>query len=230
MLTRLQLSSAPTQAAEAIRQALARGEYPPGSRLPEEQLASQLGISRVPVREALSALVAQGLLEKRQRGVYVPVLEAKDLSQIYLARAALENVLYERAAPHFTSRDISELRQIEHQVERAARSASLLKLTEANRALHFAMMQRASLPLILELVATLWDRSTPYRAYYWLTDEHRDVTVREHRLIVQACERGDGAELARLNAQHRQELLSGEHPWLTYDEDPSRISRTAARG
>jgi DNA-binding GntR family transcriptional regulator len=227
VLAPLRLLSATHQAGDAIRKALAAGDYAPGTRLYEEQVAAELGISRVPVREALSALVAQGLLERRQRGVYVPELQANDLNQIYMAREALENVLYQSAAHRLELRDVAQVKRIAQKLEHAAVTGSIKQMTEHNRAFHFAIMERAELPLIQQIVATLWDRTTYYRAYYWLTVEHRSLTIAEHGLIVAACEAADGAELVRLHIQHRQELLAEDFPWLGRQSSGGDVERLA---
>lgn len=230
VLAPLRLLSATHQTGDAIRKALAAGDYSPGTRLYEEQVAAELGISRVPVREALSALVAQGLLERRQRGVYVPELQASDLSQIYKAREALENLLYQNAAQRLGPRDVAHVKGIALKVERAEATSSIKEMAEQNRAFHFAIMKRAELPLIEQIVATLWDRTTYYRAYYWLTEEHRSLTIAEHRLIVAACESGNGVELVRLHIQHRQELLSEDFPWLGRQPDGGEVEPRASHG
>src|SRR5665213_1218863 len=82
-MKRASVASATGEATSILVDALGRGEFRPGTRLTEESVASQLGISRIPVREALSALVARTLLERRGRAVFVPRLDYSDLEQIY---------------------------------------------------------------------------------------------------------------------------------------------------
>ena len=213
-LKRLRLSSATAQAVEALRTALANGEYEPGTRLFEETIANELGISRIPVREALAMLVAQGLLERRQRSVLVPALNSAEVEELYLGRAVLESLLYDRAGPRMRDLDIAKLERVEAALEAAASSDSLKDLALHNRSLHFTILERGGLPMICDLVGQLWDRTSYYRAYFWLEESHRHVTIAEHRVIIDACKARDGKALVELHHQHRLAMQLAHPRWL----------------
>jgi DNA-binding GntR family transcriptional regulator len=213
-LKRLRLSSATAQAVEALRTALANGEYEPGTRLFEETIAGELGISRIPVREALAMLVAQGLLERQQRSVLVPALDLAEVDELYLGRAGLESLLYDRAGPRIREVDLTKLERVEASLEAAAASDSLKDLALYNRSLHFTIMERAGLPMLCDLVGQLWDRTSYYRAYFWLDESHRRVTIAEHRTIIDACKARDGKALVELHNQHRLAMQLAHPIWL----------------
>jgi DNA-binding GntR family transcriptional regulator len=213
-LKRLRLSSATAQAVEALRAALANGEYEPGTRLFEESIANEFGISRIPVREALAMLVAQGLLERRQRSVLVPALNSAEVEELYLGRAALESLLYDRAGPRIRDVDVAKLERAEAALEAAASNSSLKDLALHNRSFHFTILERGGLPMICDMVGQLWDRTSYYRAYFWLEESHRRVTIEEHRLIIDACKARNGNALVELHHQHRLEMERAHPRWL----------------
>lgn len=205
------------QLAADLRRRLAVGDLRADTRLVETQLAKEYNVSRIPVREALGTLCAEGLLERRapHRGVYVPVLSAADLSEIYLARGALETLLYTAAAAQLTSENIGKLEALEREIELAVSAEDLLLLSRANRDFHFEIMKASRMPRIVGIAERLWDVTESYRAYFWADPEHRAFTIQGHREILKACMLRDSAALVAANNRHRQELTSVRWPWIS---------------
>jgi DNA-binding GntR family transcriptional regulator len=212
-LGRVHVQSAKDQVVELLRAALARGDYPPSSRLIEDEIAERLGTSRIPVREALATLVAQGLLVRRTRGVFVPDLNPAEIEQIYLAREALESPLYERAAAAMRDVDIARLRHLHRELMAADTDGAIDAFGIHNHAFHFAILERAELPLVLELVDQLWARTSFYRAFFWLKAEHRRQTIDEHEQIIETCGRRDGPALVAVHRRHRGRMLRYNAAW-----------------
>jgi DNA-binding GntR family transcriptional regulator len=214
---KLVVSSATSEATSTLVDALARGEFRPGTRLTEESVAAQLGISRVPVREALSALVARTLLERRGRAIHVPTLDYDDLEQVYLARGALEDILYDRAADRIDEQRIRAITRLSQQIHKASETDSFDKINARNRAFHFTIMEAAELPLVTGILANLWDRTAFYRAFFALSTDNREKTQAEHEEIIDACQRRDRRALVAIHARHRRWLLDRNQPWLSHD-------------
>jgi DNA-binding GntR family transcriptional regulator len=185
-------------------------------------VAGQLGISRVPVREALSALVARTLLERRGRAIHVPMLDYDDLEQIYMARGALEAILYRRAAERMTDQTIRALTRLKQGMAKANGTDSLDKLGARNRLFHFTIMEAAELPLVSGILANLWDRTAYYRAFFALSSDNRDKTQAEHDEIIEACRLRDPDTLVAIHARHREWLLDRNLPWLRQSGSKAR--------
>ena len=99
--------------AERLRSAILNGYFGPGERLPEEQLARTMGVSRGPVREALAKLEREGLIViRRNRGAFVAQLSREDLDEVYSLRVAIERLAVERCVEHATDEDIAELQGV----------------------------------------------------------------------------------------------------------------------
>lgn len=99
--------------AERLRSAIVNGLFGPGERLPEEQLARTMGVSRGPVREALTQLEREGLIvTRRNRGAFVAQLAMEDLDEVYTLRVAIERLAVERCVERATESDIDELQAV----------------------------------------------------------------------------------------------------------------------
>ena len=140
------------QVADRLSQAILRGEYPPGSRLPEPELAAKFGVSRGPVREALFHLVREGMVQFRpRRGAIVTLASAQDVADLYNVRGVLFGYACRLAALTMDSMHISRCREgvaIMHAMAGDATKTSLQFLVEEmerlNRRalLHFSAFDR----------------------------------------------------------------------------------------
>jgi DNA-binding GntR family transcriptional regulator len=215
-------SDLPEQVIESLLQSLQKGEFPPGSRLTEESLAAQLGISRVPVREALTMLVASRVLERRKRSTYVPTLRLKDREQIYAARHLLESHLLRMAATRIDDVALARIRAAcTASVTSLRTGRSTSRIGKNNQRFHFAILELANQPMLLEIVANLWERTEYYSAVAALDADRRAVTADEHIVILAACADRDADQLVALHDKHRSWLVTTNLPWLdvTGDED-----------
>ncbi|UFU03067.1 GntR family transcriptional regulator [Ruania suaedae] len=101
------------QVVRVLREKMANGELPPGSRLREAEIAESLDVSRGPVREALALLEAEGQVEiRRHRGAFVSVLTQRDVEEVHTLRTAIEALAGERAATRLTQAHLAELDRV----------------------------------------------------------------------------------------------------------------------
>ena len=107
---------------QRVRGAILDGTYKPGERLVETAIADQLGVSRAPVREALSALEREGLVANApRRGYSVIDFTDKDIDEIYSLRLLLEIGALRRAVERFTEQDLAEMQRVVDELDEAAR-------------------------------------------------------------------------------------------------------------
>jgi DNA-binding GntR family transcriptional regulator len=103
--------------AERLRSAILSGGFGPGERLPEEQLAKAMGVSRGPVREALVQLEREGLIViRRNRGAFVAQLSRDDLDEVYTLRVAIERLATERCVAYATDTELNEIQAVVDQI------------------------------------------------------------------------------------------------------------------
>ena len=100
-----------------VKQAVISGELLPGAKLSPNTIAADLGVSHIPVREALTSLAASGYLEHRPRvGFFVRALSAADLADIYHWRELLEAEAFRMAIPQLTASDFTQMRELTSQM------------------------------------------------------------------------------------------------------------------
>jgi DNA-binding GntR family transcriptional regulator len=181
----------------ALHEAIVAGHLAPGERLPIEELGTALGMSAMPIREALRRLDAAGLVENiPHRGARVTQLSLEDLAEVYEARLALEALAVRRAAQRFTG---------QHAVAASSRLATLNALADENSpetwaahtAFHFSLYEAAGSAWLIRVIRPLWETSQRYRL---AVSEARELANRrgEHATILQACVDHD-AELAAVS-------------------------------
>ncbi|MEL7151123.1 MAG: GntR family transcriptional regulator [Pseudomonadota bacterium] len=191
---------------EAMMQAIRRGDYVPGARLREEEVAARLNLSRTPVREALRRLEAEGIVEHQPRsGAVVRQLSHAEVVELYEMRVVLERTAAEMAAKHGTEAEFDTLaalnRQIEAERSNPARAAAINQ--DFHRGLYLACRNRFLLDAARGLNnALLLLGPTTF------TDEGRiDLVVRQHAAIIEALDAGDAEAAGAAAEAHLQASL-----------------------
>jgi DNA-binding GntR family transcriptional regulator len=191
--------------AERLRSAILTGLFGPGERLPEEQLAKTMGVSRGPVREALVKLEREGLIViRRNRGAFVARLSREDLDEVYTLRVAIERLAVQRFIANAAPADLDRLQNV------VDRLAALIGegITEQDAA-----------ELDLEFHDIIY-RAGKHRRLYdtWATlkpqihvlllnrnvahEDFRDMVVSSHQEILDAIRSGDEERAIELTMDH----------------------------
>ena len=191
-----------------IRRAIMSRELQPGERVRQEQLAERLNVSRVPVREALKVLEAEGQVTyQAHRGYTVVALSLEELEEIYLARSLLEKEMTRRAVPKVDAGLIRHLESTIARMDEFADAGDVLGYAEANWDFHFALFERAGLPRLYRIIEVLWGVSEAYRgaifAPSWLGRARKD-----HWRILEACRAGDVDETITAQDEHRYNAMA----------------------
>lgn len=191
--------TASDEVADTLREAIVTGEFDDGEELNQVELAKHFGVSRVPVREALRRLQAEGLVSaEAHRRVVVPGLNRDRISEIFEVRALLEGYLLERSALHLDEGRLAELRAVCDAMDKArGRDAWLAR----NHDFHHSLLAPADGPLTVALVERL---SHQVERYLRRTGGvHRPKEAgREHRAILDALERRKVKEAVKVLSQH----------------------------
>lgn len=188
-------------AADAIRERILGGELLPGTRLAEERLSEEMGISRMPVREALRVLAAEGIvtLEPR-RGASVTLYTEQQIRELVEVRATLEGLNAKLAAIRHDPAQIAELRRILAEGARITQRTDLSRIQAANTLFHETLGAIAANSVLTNIVRSLRDRTAVIFA------RQSRLRVREnweeHAGIVRAIISGDGDRAALLASRH----------------------------
>jgi DNA-binding GntR family transcriptional regulator len=164
-----------------IKNALMNGQYEPGERLRISVLAEQMGVSITPVREAIFRLVSeQGLEMKAATAVHVPIITAEHLREIQLIRHHLEGAAAERAAVNLSAAGYERLEELQARFVGAA-AVNPKKASMLNREFHFTILDAADLPLVSNVVETLWVSIGPLLQVFHRQAPKRDLRRDRHR-------------------------------------------------
>ena len=185
----------------ALRREIGSGRLRPGEPIRQEALAADLGVSRVPLREALKILEGEGQVYYRpHRGYSVVELSMDELYEVYRIRELLESEAVRIAVAQGSSRLVDDVRAAETEVARASAEEDLARMTAANRRFHFLLFDGAGMPHLARLIRILWDSTDAYRAVYYNDGDNRRCVLAEHRGIVEALAAGRADDLvAHLN-------------------------------
>lgn len=193
-------------ALQIVRARILSGEYQPGDQLRAESLASELGMSATPVREALRMLQADRLVRyKAHHGIVVAGISPEETEEIHLIRALLEAPATELAVPSILDESLEELEAIHEKLTSHASSAGRQKdIGPLNAEWHWAIYRASGLDYLCEIIEELWDRF-PWRTM-WVQPEDLERSVRDHNSIMEAIREGN-PELA--GSRMRAHVLSG---------------------
>ncbi|SEO16797.1 DNA-binding transcriptional regulator, GntR family [Methylobacterium sp. UNC300MFChir4.1] len=187
-----------------IRRRILDGRYPAGSQLRQDGLAAEFGASRIPVREALFQLEAEGLVRiLPHRGAMVAPLSAADAAEALELRAALEPRLLALSAPRLTDDDYARADALLEEYAAALRAGATARWGALNTELHLLLYGRAERPRALGLVGSLLAECDRYTRLQLSTDSAElERADREHREIVRLCRNGHVSAACALLTDH----------------------------
>ncbi|WGW11465.1 GntR family transcriptional regulator [Saxibacter everestensis] len=185
---------------DALREAILDRRLEPGQRVTLTELASDLGMSLTPVREALRLLASQGLVHQdSNRGTWITEYSRARAEEVYRLRLLLEPYAIELAAAKMTDDDLAGIDQALQDFDAACSEARYSDLPELNAVLHKRIYRVAGAGLMLEFINRLWE-SIPYQSMSVVT--HHERSAKEHHLIVDALHSRDPAAAAKALRDH----------------------------
>ncbi|HEY7034974.1 MAG TPA: GntR family transcriptional regulator [Thermomicrobiales bacterium] len=188
-----------------VREAIVRGELRPGERLKTEEIARQFGISRIPVREALHSLVAEGFVTlSPQRGAFVADLSVEDIEEIYLLRCLLEPVAARLAVANLTPELVERLVKIVEEMESS--EGDQTRWMDLDRSFHLTLYAASGRPRLYRIIAQLRANSERYTAIYIASPEYLPGARTRHRELLEAYLRADADLAEQRTHQHLQEI------------------------
>lgn len=187
----------------ALTERIVSGGMAPGCRLDEQVLATEFGVSRTPVREALRQLVSTGLVEFRaRRGVVVACPDAEALADSFEVLAELEGLCARWSARRMTPAERAGLDAFHRQMAALVRNGDRAGYSAANLAIHALVGDGAHNVSLTELVAGLNRRLSPFRGAQFEEPERLARSHTEHGAVVVAVLRGDADAAADAMRDH----------------------------
>ena len=206
---RVDVSSVPDRVYAILRERILAGELEPESRLHQEGISAELGVSRTPVREAIARLAAEGLVELlANRGARVAAVRPGDMEAAYVARLGIEPLAARLAAARRDPGELTKLRKTLTPARRGPKAAYA-----ASRAFHRELALASGNRFLVEFAETLWAGRLGLHVYaQQMTPEQFAKDASEHERILDAIEAGDedtAERLTREHITHALDLLAG---------------------
>src|SRR6266487_2104026 len=214
---------------DVLHEKIIAGTYKPGDWLRQDDIATQLGVSMTPVREALDLLVSAGLAERvPYRGVRVREMSTKDVVEAYGLRLFLEAVIAQEAARNITREQIAGLERTLDEMKKHETLKDVSTERRSSREFHSAIAEATKNDLLVKLYAVVsnafpdWLLYEALFRYPELIEDSMMSTYKEHVAIVDALKKGDADRAAQKSIEHVME--SGK--WLEeYLDIPSELLR-----
>lgn len=176
---------------------LMSGRVMPGEQLSLRTIAEGLGVSVMPVREAVHRLLSEkALVLLPNRVLKVPTMTVSQFAEITSIRIHLESLAASQAALRVEGPALAEIRAVHERFAKEifAKKPNESNLISLNKELHFAIYRQAQMPMLLEMIESLWLRIGPILNYDFRSNSSRvteHVSVAHHERIVSALEKGD---------------------------------------
>ncbi|MGQ9548051.1 MAG: GntR family transcriptional regulator [Roseiflexus sp.] len=195
---------------ETVRADILSGRYPMNSRLDQQAIAAELGVSIIPVRECLRQLEAEGLVQiSPRRGVFVVELSIDEFREIYSIREVLEELAIQKALPHMTPTHLEHVSQINERFVQAIQDRAFATALEINQEFHLALYEPSQQPLLIDLISSLSTRSMRYRQIYVNLPNRAQQAIVDHETILTACRNGDVSAAGQAVRNHLRRTLEG---------------------
>ena len=203
--------------ADALRAAILDGRYQPGERIRQEEVAVRSGASRIPVREALRMLAAEGLVTLiANTGAWVAKLSLDECVETYLIRERLEPLLLRASLPNLDEAAIGHLERLIASME--APGASVTEFLRADREFHLSSYAGARPGETAQIIGRMWNTTQHYRREFskLAAGVGMGATHLEHRLLLDCIGRRDADDAERVLVMHirRTRLALEQHPEL----------------
>jgi len=190
--------------ADKLRDQIIRGEIPEGAQLRQDAIATQYRVSRIPVREALRQLDAEGLIAiVPNRGAIVPALSPDDIGELFSIRALLEPEVLKLSIPHLTEDDLSQAEEVlTKYVSELQRDDHVSAWGRLNWQFHSMLYSRANQPRFMAIIRNVNNSGERYtRLQLYLTHGIKRANE-EHHQILALCRKRDVAAACKLLRQH----------------------------
>jgi DNA-binding GntR family transcriptional regulator len=210
---------------EEIRRAIFDARIIPGERIRQDVLAGELGVSKVPVREALKTLTAQGLVTYTMNaGFSVARLNQDTLRETYRMRALLEDDLLD-PLPQISDDTLKDLNSLNLGMQEASEREDISSIVAMNHDFHFAIFSLTGQELTIAMLERLWDLSASYHSTYLLDADSRRRVIDQHSEIIAALKNADGEAYTAHMREHR-DLSERKLRAVLKDHNPfEKISR-----
>lgn len=186
-----------------LREAILKGDLKPGERLMELQLASKLGVSRTPIREAIRMLEQEGLaVTMPRRGAEVAKMTLKDMEDVLEIRDALDELAVRLACDRITGEQLKQLVEVKEAFETSTKSGDVKKIADSDVRFHDIIYEATGNPKLVTMLNNLREQVYRYRVECIKDPQNYPTLIAEHEAIVEGVKNRDAASATRAMHAH----------------------------
>ena len=175
-----------------LREAILKGDLKPGERLMELQLASKLGVSRTPIREAIRRLEQEGLaVTTPRKGAEVAKMTLKDMEDVLEIRDALDELAVRIACQKISDEQLKQLEDMKELFEKSTQTGNVKKIAEADVTFHDVIYEATGNPKLVTLLNNLREQVYRYRVEYIKDPKNYPTLIAEHEAILESLKNRD---------------------------------------
>ena len=207
-----------TQVYEALRKAIIAGHLARAARLVQDDLATQFGTSRIPVRDALKRLETEGLVTLDERGSYVvSYFGSEDVEEIYGLRLLLEPYAAGKALDCMTASDLEELEHIAREMKETAALKDIERYVQLNQTFHLSLYELSRQRRLVRMIQSLWSGLMPLTPMAVPGQLERSAS--EHETILRALQERQRETLEALMREHIQHAAMALQAHLAIEKE-----------
>ncbi len=193
---------------EMLRRKILQAKIKPGEKIVVSDLSKKIGVSEIPIREAVKKLESEGLLSVIPHvGIRVTKIDPDEIVEFYLIRIELESLAARLATPHITQSDIKYLEEKNEEMKLALQKDDREMLSILNKQFHMKIYSAASRPHLYKLIAELWDKINWIGSVFFLKTQIALDSLKEHGEIIEAIKKKDAKSVAILMRQQKKNSL-----------------------
>ena len=175
-----------------LREAILKGDLKPGERLMELQLASKLGVSRTPIREAIRMLEQEGLaVTTPRKGAEVAKMTLKAMEDVLEIRDALDELAVRIACQKISDEQLKQLEDMKELFEKSTQTGNVKKIAEADVTFHDVIYEATGNPKLVTLLNNLREQVYRYRVEYIKDPKNYPTLIAEHEAILESLKNRD---------------------------------------
>lgn len=196
---------------EALREAILSGQLKPNETISQTAIAEKLGVSPIPVRAAISRLVAEGLMSQEpHHSPRVSSFSHDNLEEILMVRSHLEVMATRMAVPAIQPENLSELRSLLGQMGEVLKAQELHLFGSLNKAFHLKIYESCRYPLLRQMIVDLWDKADMHRSrsMFSLIPGLAEESHAEHAELLRLIEAKQADLAADLLERHKVRALT----------------------
>lgn len=192
-----------------LRDNIVSGNLAPGTRLIISKIAKDLGVSEIPVREAIRMLEVQNFVTMTPHsGAQVVKFDVEVVREIYAIRGMLEGFAARTAMPFIKGKVLEDVNKCLDRMSKALEEDNVKKYGELNRQFHELIYQQSPIRRLKKMIDDVWDGSERTRVVFRLSNDRPKESLQEHYELVDAIVKNDGDRVEKLMRDHRQRVAA----------------------